>query len=318
MASSFGFDLKALETFVQVVKTGNMTFAARNLGMSQSSISQSLSNLETSMHVELLDRSVRPMELTTAGRYFFDRATTMLDTAKQTSQDMRKADYKLLRHVKMALVDSMITAVGKPLIDAVSQRTQNWSVMTGQSHLHAHMLNSRQVDMIISDDPLDSISDLARHRIIKEPFVLAVPNNYHGPQELHSVLQHYDLIRYSSGSLIGQDIERYLRRNQCEPVARLQLDNSFAIVSAVASGIGCCITSPLCLFQSSIKQQQVKLIPLKDSWYRNITLITRQNELGDLPGMIASDCRKILNYNFLSQITDEYRWLKSKIIISND
>jgi hypothetical protein len=40
------------------------------------------------------------MEITTAGRYLYDRAQSLLQEARLTSQKMRKADYKLLRHVK--------------------------------------------------------------------------------------------------------------------------------------------------------------------------------------------------------------------------
>lgn len=313
MNSSFGFDLKSLEIFVQIVDTGSMTRAGERLGMSQSSVSQALAGLETSLRVELLDRSVRPMELTGAGRYFYDRARSLLQEARLTSQEMRKADYNLLRHVRLAMVDSIITAVGKPLVDAVRQRTQSWSLLTGQSHLHAHMLVSRQADIIISDDPVDTFDELQRHPILREPFVLAVPTDYSGPANLPAALQHYDFIRYSATSLIAQDIERYLRRNQIEPAQRLQLDNSFALVSAVASGIGCTITSPLCLFQSGIRQHGVKLLPLPEPFYRTITLVSRRHELGDLPGVIAGDCRRILDTSFRAEITDEYQWLLSEI-----
>lgn len=162
MASNFGFDLKTLEVFVQVVETGNVTAAGRQLGMSQSSISQILAQLEEAMRVQLMDRSVRPMAVTTAGRYFYDRAQTILGEANAAAIEMRKADYQRLRHVKMALVDSVMTAVGKPLIEVIQQRTQNWTVVTGQSHLHGHMLSACQADIIISDDPLDDYPKLDR------------------------------------------------------------------------------------------------------------------------------------------------------------
>nr|WP_067291809.1 LysR family transcriptional regulator [Marinobacterium profundum] len=313
MSSSFGFDLRTLEAFVQIAETGNLTLAGQRLGMSQSSLSQILTNLEAEMRVELMDRSVRPMEITTAGRYLYDRAQSLLQEARLTSQKMRKADYKLLRHVKVALVDSIIAAVGKPLIDVLRQRTQSWAAITGQSHLHAHMLLSRQADIIISDDPLSDHSDLDRHRILKEPFVLAVPNNYTGPKTLAEVLRRLDFIRYSTSSLIGQDVERFLRLARQEPPLRLQLDNSFAVVSAVASDIGCTITTPLCLFQSGIRQHQVTLLPLGHGFAREITLTTRKGELGDLPGMIARDCRRILQDSFVAEIGAEYSWLLPQI-----
>ena len=183
MSSSFGFELKTLTAFVLVVETGNLTEAAKRLALSQSSVSQILAQLEESLGIELMDRSVRPMGVTTAGRFFYDRAQSILAAAEMTSLEMRRADFKLLRHVKVALVDSIVTAVGKPLIDVIKNRTQNWSVVSGQSHLHSHMLLSKQVDITISDDPLDDYSGLLRHKILSEPFVLAVPNDYQGQND---------------------------------------------------------------------------------------------------------------------------------------
>lgn len=315
MPSSFGFELKTLNAFVLVVETGNLTEAAKRLGLSQSSVSQILAQLEESMRIELMDRSVRPMAVTTAGRFFYDRAQSILQAAAVTSHEMRKADFKLLRHVKVALVDSIITAVGKPLIDVIQNRTQNWTVLSGQSHLHSHMLLSKQVDITISDDPLDDYSGLSRHRILQEPFVLAVPNDYHGAKNIEAVLEELNLIRYTTNSLIGQHIEKYLRRNQLEPQMHLQLDNSFAVVSAVASGIGCTITTPLCLFQSGIRQHQVQLLPLGDKLTRTISLVSRENELGDLPSVIARDCKRILHDSYVNVVTADFPWLDVDVMV---
>ncbi len=313
MTSSFGFELKTLTAFVLVVETGNLTEAARRLALTQSSVSQILAQLEESLGIQLMDRSVRPMAVTTAGRFFYDRAQGILAAAEMTSLEMRNADFKLLRHVKVALVDSIITAVGKPLIDVIKNRTQNWSVVSGQSHLHSHMLLSKQVDITISDDPLDDYSGLMRHRILREPFVLAVPNDYSGAPDIGSILEQLSLIRYSSSTLIGQQIEKYLRRNQLDPLSHLQLDNSFAVVSAVASGIGCTITTPLCLFQSGIRQHQVQLLPLSDPLDRHISLVSRENELGDLPGAIARDCKRILLESYVDVVTADFPWLKNDV-----
>jgi DNA-binding transcriptional LysR family regulator len=313
MSSSFGFELKTLSVFVLVVETGNLTLAAKRTALSQSSVSQILTQLEDALGVELMDRSVRPMAATTAGRFFYDRAQGILAAAEMTSIEMRTADYKLLRHVKVALVDSIITAVGKPLIDVIDARTQNWSVISGQSHLHSHMLLSKQADITISDDPLDDYSGLSRHRILSEPFVLAVPNDYAGPRDIKSVFKKYNFIRYSSATLIAQKIERYLRREQLDPAAHLQLDNSFAVVAAVSSGIGCTITTPLCLFQSGIKQHQVQLLALTEPLMRHINLVSREHELGDLPMDIANDCRRILTQKYINVIHTNFPWMKDDV-----
>jgi len=317
MASIFGFDLKALEVFVQVAETGNMTVAAERLGMTQSAVSQTLSNLESNLSSTLLDRSVRPIEMTAAGRFLYDRASSLLSEARKTSQDIRKSNFQQLRQVNVAMVDSLATAVGRPLLEAVKRRTRDWSLTTGLSHMHAHGLMSRAVDIIISDDNLDEYTDLVRYQILREPFILALPNDYKGdPGDLQELNRKMDFVRYSAHSLIGQTIERYLRHIPLEPAQRLRLDNSYAVVSMVASGAGWTITTPLCLFQSGIRLHQVNCVPLpQEAPFRHLTLVARQGELSDLPKEIAEDSRQILRDSFLAEVAQELPWLMDQISI---
>lgn len=319
MPSSFGFDLRALEIFNHVAKSGNMSLAAEQLGMTQSSISQTLANLEEALQTKLLDRSVRPMRLTSAGRFLQDRSSRLLKDAQQTRLAIRQEDYTQLHHVKIALVDSIATAVSGSLMSTLKQRALEWSISTGLSHLHGHALLSRNADIIISDDALEDYAELSRFRILREPFVLALPKEYRGQTEnLSQLLNELDFIRYSANSLIGRSIERHLRVLQVEPPERLQLDNSHAIVSAVAAGLGCTITTPLCLFQSGIKPNQLQIHPLPvEALFRSITLIARKDELADLPQKIAKDCIAILNRDFLLEVTSEQTWLEGQLILGD-
>lgn len=317
MLSPFGFDLRALDVFAHVAKTGNMSQAATQLGMTQSSISQTLSNLEEALETQLLDRSVRPMTLTTAGRFLYDRSSQLLKEARKTSQAIKQADYTRLRHINIAVVDSIATAIGSSLVNAVKKRTRDWSIHTGLSHLHGHALLSRTADIIITDDTLEDYTDLSRFQILREPFILALPNDFSGQvTDLSQLLTEQDFIRYSANSLIGRNIERHLQASHVEPTQRLQLDNSYAIVSAVSSGLGWTITTPLCLFQSGIKLQQVQIQPLPTKpLYRSITLVARRDELGDLPQQMAEDSIAILKRDFLSEVADEQPWLLDQLTL---
>lgn len=317
MHHSFGFDLRALEVFVHIVDSGNMTAAAERLGMTQSSISQSLSNLEKNLDTRLLDRSVRPLEITRAGRFFYDRASQLLQEAKATSKAMQKGRFDKLRHVRIALVDSLATAVGKPLADAVKRHTEQWSMTTGLSHMHGEALLSRHVDIIISDDALMDYPELSRYRILREPFVLVLPKEFGGDsRQLGTLLKQLDFVRYPAHSLIGQRIERHLRYRRVEPPHRLVMDNSYAVLSMVAAGLGWTITTPLCLFQSGIWLPQVRCIPIPGGhFYRNLTLVTRRDELHELPLVIASDIRQILLQEFMPAMAGQLPWLGGNVEI---
>lgn len=315
MESGIGFDLKALEVFVAIVETGGMTAAGQRLGMTQSSVSQSLANLEQSMHVQLLDRSQRPPMLTPLGRHFYERAGRLLDGARQVSLEFRRKDRTLLKQVRIALVDSLVTSVGKELVDAVKQRTAQWSLVTGQSHRHAEALLTHKVDILISDDPVANHPELYRWPIIREPFVLVLPRDFAEPKgSLRLLTSSADFIRYSSGTVIGRTIEHQLQRWGINPPLRLQLDNSFAILAAVQAGIGWTITTPLCLLETGLKSGAVQILPVPEGeFYRELTLVAHHDELGHLPRQLADDIVAVLKSRYLPIIDECAPWLLSSI-----
>jgi DNA-binding transcriptional LysR family regulator len=65
-------------TFARVVEDGGFTAAARTLRVPKSSVSRSVALLEEELGVRLLQRSTRKVELTEAGRVFYDRASRAL------------------------------------------------------------------------------------------------------------------------------------------------------------------------------------------------------------------------------------------------
>ena len=71
-------DLNRALTFARVVEDGGFTAAARTLRVPKSSVSRSVALLEEELGVRLLQRSTRKMQLTEAGRVFYDRASRAL------------------------------------------------------------------------------------------------------------------------------------------------------------------------------------------------------------------------------------------------
>jgi DNA-binding transcriptional LysR family regulator len=320
MQNGINFDLKALEVFVLVVEFGGMTAAGQRLNLTQSSVSQTLSNLEQTLNLQLLDRSQRPPMLTPVGRQFYNRACTLLDDARHLSQEFCKPHGEPLKHIRIALVDSMATSIGAELRAAIRQRTSNWSMVAGQSHQHAEALLSRRVDIIVSDDPLLKTPSLYRQRILREPFVLVLPGNFKGSvPSLRSLLVRDDFIRYSNTTVIGRSIETQLEKWGTQPPVRLQLDNTFAIMSLVMANAGWTITTPLCLLQSGLTpdnkfSQAFRLIPVPgEEFFRELTMVARQDDLGLLPQQLAQDSMQLLKDRFLPIIDANAPWLLPSI-----
>lgn len=71
-------DLKQLNAFIAVAELRSFSAAAKKTGLSQPSLSRLLKQLETDMGVMLIDRYHRPLHLTEAGSFFYDKISSIL------------------------------------------------------------------------------------------------------------------------------------------------------------------------------------------------------------------------------------------------
>ena len=80
--------LKRMSVFAKVVEMGSFTAAARQLQMSVSSISQTVSKLEDELQVKLLNRSTRSIGLTEAGKIYYQGCRRMLHEAQDVHEQL--------------------------------------------------------------------------------------------------------------------------------------------------------------------------------------------------------------------------------------
>ncbi|MFF2631460.1 LysR family transcriptional regulator [Microbacterium sp. NPDC058021] len=83
-------DLRRLQYFTVVVETGSLTAAAAQLHLSQPALSVAIRKLEAEVGVELLRRSARGVEATSAGRYLLDASTRLFGELDDITAAMRR------------------------------------------------------------------------------------------------------------------------------------------------------------------------------------------------------------------------------------
>lgn len=83
---------EGIEAFVQVVRLGTLSAAARELGVSVSHISRSISRLEAGLGAQLLFRTTRSVRPTDVGRAYFEQCQLLLEGFGQAEQQVR--DYQ--------------------------------------------------------------------------------------------------------------------------------------------------------------------------------------------------------------------------------
>ena len=94
--------LQEFAVFARVAESGSFSRAARELNLSQPSVSRIVSDLEERLGVKLLLRTTRSITLTDAGTLFLDRARTILAEVEEAEDAARGAD-SLRGTVRLAL-----------------------------------------------------------------------------------------------------------------------------------------------------------------------------------------------------------------------
>jgi DNA-binding transcriptional LysR family regulator len=84
--------LRELTAFIRAGETGSFSRVARELGVSQPSISRMVANLEVRLGVKLLLRTTRHVAPTDAGRQFLERARQILGDLDDAENAARRAD----------------------------------------------------------------------------------------------------------------------------------------------------------------------------------------------------------------------------------
>jgi DNA-binding transcriptional LysR family regulator len=88
-------DLNAIRTFIEVVRAGSFSAAARRLGMPRSTVSLRVRTLEDNLGVRLFKRSTRAVALTEEGRALFAGADAALGELAETVASIGTVDGEL-------------------------------------------------------------------------------------------------------------------------------------------------------------------------------------------------------------------------------
>src|SRR5690242_10275902 len=131
MTSAVGFDLRSLEAYVMTCRKGSMAAAAQRLNMSQPAVSQIIKSLERSLGVELIDRSHRPLKLTTSGVLLREASEELLGCALRIPTRLRELESGFPPGLRIGIVDSLASPFVPDLLTGLQPSLQRLSVTAG-------------------------------------------------------------------------------------------------------------------------------------------------------------------------------------------
>lgn len=128
--------------FVQVVRSGSFSAAARNLGTTQPSVSRRVHALETRLGASLFMRTTRSVALTDAGARYFDAACRALDALDEAREVAAAATATVRGTLRIAAPWSFSVAWLAPRLAAFAEAHPQVELVLQLSEVHVDLVGA--------------------------------------------------------------------------------------------------------------------------------------------------------------------------------
>lgn len=241
--------LEAMSIFVRVVERGSFSAVARELGLSQPTISKQIGALEKRLGGRLFARSTRHLSLTDEGQRYYDHCRQILAAVDNAEHSFQTGQERVAGPLRIASSGSFGRIQIAPRLHGFLQQNPEVTIDLQLSDENVDLV-SEGIDVAVRIGELKDSSLVARQIGLTRRRVFAAPGylEQHGvpatPDDLSAhnclvfnQLEHFDNWRFEHG---GQWHSVQVKGN-------VRSNNSEAIRQMVLSGLGLSL-SPAWLF----------------------------------------------------------------------
>jgi len=178
---SMAIELRHLRQFVAVAEDGHITRAAERLGMQQPPLSQRIKAIETELDVQLFRRKARGVELTEAGRVFFDRARATIAQYNGAFEATRSAARGEQGRLCVGVMPIAPFHPSVPFVIRAFRAAFPLVSLTLDECLRKEALErlrDDQMDVAFMRAAIDESQNLFVNPLLVEPMVVALPSDH--------------------------------------------------------------------------------------------------------------------------------------------
>lgn len=234
--------LETLKIYCDVARYRSFSRAAAANEITQSAVSQMIAQLERRLNVQLIDRSSRPLQLTPAGRIFYDGCRDLL----QRFQELERSLVSGLEHLQLPVRVAAIYSVG---LRDMGQYIERFRRIEPHASVQIEYLHPDQVYQRVLDGTADlglvSFPKPTRKLLAlpwREEKMVVVCSPQH-PWNRRRDLRARELngqafVHFEKGLVIRRQVDRFLRQHGASVRVVMEFDNIENIKKAVEAGAG--------------------------------------------------------------------------------
>ncbi|UOF02564.1 LysR family transcriptional regulator [Bdellovibrio reynosensis] len=249
-----------LSAFLQTAKDLNITNAAKELGLTQSALSQRISLLEADLEVTLFVREPRGLKLTEAGEKLLKFASIQKQLENELLWDIKGSQENIAGHFRLAAYSSVLRSMIIPSLAGLMRAHPGISIDFQSYEMYElpDVLKSAKADLIVMDYKWGK-SGLHESVLGYEEFVVIESVKHQSPADVY--LDHGPLDNATESFFKNQSkVPKLIRRSFMGDV--------YGIIDAVELGLGRAVMSRHLVNDN----KYVKIVPGYQKYKRPITI----------------------------------------------
>ena len=282
-------DLQQLKVFRSAAKLGGFTRASEQLGLSQSTVSQHIKQLEDELGCSLFLRSGKKIYISEAGKLLYTYADRIFTELKNAEMSVRELSAMKRGTIRLGVGATTLTYQLPKVLGEYKRRYPDIEliVTTSTTELLLQQVSSQTVDLAIVMQISENPSNLLITPLESEELVLILSAEH--PMARKNTLDPGDLenlpfILYERHSVMQKLIESFFVQMKISPKVTMELENIEAIKSLVSAGLGASIV-PVCSVSQSLQASMLRVMRIKGfTLERSLALATLDTEI--LPAAI--------------------------------
>jgi DNA-binding transcriptional LysR family regulator len=258
--------LEALKVFCDLATSRSFSKAALANELSQPAVSRIVHDLEDRLGVQLIDRSHRPLQLTSFGQMYHEGCKSLLEQFLELEGSIVRARAQLARTIRVAAIYS----VG---LGDIRQLVARFESAHADVRVHIDFLHPNQVYQRVLDGTAEiglvSYPRRSRELVIlpwrEEEMVVASPPA-HPLARLARVapeqLQGQKFVGFDRGLVIRREVDRFLRQHGVSVEVALEFDNIENIKKGIEIGAGLALL-PEPMLRQEVEAGTLRALPLE-------------------------------------------------------
>ena len=287
-------DMRQLRYFVQIVESGSLAKASRQLFIAQPALSQQMARLEDEVGRPLLVRSSRGVTPTENGEALYHHAKFMLRQLDQAVSVARQETAALSGRVTLGLAPTTTCQLGLPLLQHLRCKVPGvrLNVVEGLSGHLEHMTRVGELDLAVLFSPKAAAELSVEPLLEEELFVILPADSALVPADRQSLTLHevaaLPLILPSPGHGLRRRIGLEFERNNLPIDAVAEIDSLPLLMHCVAQGVGATIKPMAAIHALDDRPERWRCLRVSDA------RLSRSNYLYALPPHKLSPCAAVV------------------------